>query len=121
MAEESESLLKYRMELMENHHQEIKADVRAINKKVTDGFNELDEKFTELNRTLFERPIFVSYELLKIELESRDRTVASILKDLHENKQNSVSSRRHTITIAVAICSIFFAPFINTLLERLTR
>lgn len=127
----ADELLAYRLTEMEKDNKELNAKVAGIQADVSALKDSITSEFAALRKTLFERPLFVTFELLKVELESRDRALDTLQtskdNDIKELKStiekitsNTVSTGRHYTTVAIAVGGVFIAPFISDFLRRLS-
>lgn len=123
----NDALLAYRMAQMELDNKSLNDKVDKVQADVTDLKDSITNEFAALKKTLFERPLFVTYELLKVELEGRDRIISDLkvtitdLKDsLKASNSNTVSTARHYTTVGATILCVFLAPFVSDYLGRLS-
>jgi chromosome segregation ATPase len=121
---QDDHVVRYRLNKMEEELKDTNNKVGQVQKDVASLKDDISREFTDLRKTLFERPIFVTYELLKIELEGRDSALEGIKRDHHELKQsisenssNSVSAARHRTTIALTLFVAIMAPLIINYIE----
>lgn len=138
----NDSLTSYRLTQMEQQNTEMNGKIDTMQKDLSGLKDSITSEFAALKKTLFERPLFVTFELLKVELESRDRAINSIQvdkdkaimdlkvdkdKDITDLKKqletmsaNTVSTSRHYLTLLITVACVFVAPFISDYLGRLS-
>ena len=126
----TDTLIAYRMTEMEKDNKELNKKVDKVQEDVSALKDSITSEFAALKKTLFERPLFVTFDLLKVELESRDRALANLEasknKDIADLKEtisnmsaNTVSTARHYSTLGVAMLGVFVAPFVSDYLGRI--
>lgn len=112
----NDGLVNYRLKKMEDQHHATNESVTKIASDLTDLKLNISEQFADLKKTLFERPVFVTYELMKIELEGRDSAISQIKNDLATQNQSTITTRQHYTQI---VLTLFVALVVPILLDRL--
>lgn len=113
-----DQLIRWRLEKTEQEQQKINDKIDEVSDDVKELNESLNRQFTELKQTLFERPVFVTFELLKVELESRDRAFNEYKRTIETETNNSVSAKRHYVVVSVSVLIAIFGPLIVEYLRR---
>lgn len=119
-----DKLANYRMD-------KIEQQLDALQSKLDLNYEKTADQFALLRKELFERPVFVTLELYKLEieqmaanntrlereltlaitrLEGKDNELAESMRTSLENiSNNSISSRRFTATVVISVVSVMIA------------